>query len=117
MLDTKFANSKHSTFYLTAGQIVDLLLLRFGKLGLLAQVLLKRSQPRVSPYGAMLDRIQRCLSTNIVNALVIKVKTIEPIKAGKNPPEQNLVLVSQQVKLQITISQKLGVGLKRLIVA
>jgi len=51
-----------------------------------------------------------------VNALVIEVKTIEPIKAGKNPPEQNLVLVSQQVKLQITISQKLGVGLKRLIV-
>ena len=34
----------------------------------------------------MLDRIQRRLPTNIVNPLVIKVKTIEPIKAGKNPP-------------------------------
>lgn len=49
-LDTKFVNSKHSTFYFATEQIVNLLLLRFDKLGLLAQALLNRSQPRILTY-------------------------------------------------------------------
>jgi len=49
MLDTKFVNSKHSTLYFATEQIVNLLLLRFDKLGLIAQALLKRPQPKVLP--------------------------------------------------------------------
>ena len=48
-VDTKFASSKHSTFYFATEQIVNLLLWRFDKLGLIAQALLKRPQPKVLP--------------------------------------------------------------------